>query len=181
MEVTKQHLLQNDFKNLMKSNAGYALLIFQGDKGKQDLKDFFQVINHQPNNKGIWIENPKNEICFWKEILKEMGVTKIQEKKYSSPCVIEEDAIAKLKDKKIKTHLFIPSLEKIFYDFDKQTHSLKIPKFNTRLRASWYQCKGLLNICASVENENSNAYKSTLGNRYFPFYINNFCVREIKD
>ena len=176
MKISKKYFLEENFEQLIESNAGYALLIFQGAKGKQDLRELFQIIKNQPNNKSIWIENPKKEYHFLKIISKEIGI-----KNLSSTNLTYNYVMAKLADTKIKTNLFIPSLEKIFYNFDKQSYSLKKARFNARLRASWYHHDGLLHICASVENENSEEYKSTLGNPDFPFYVNNFCVREITD
>ena len=128
------------------------------------------------NIKSVFVEHVKDKYDFWEKISDMVcSYGKIKDKLSGefAPSAVKSVLTEEINKTGLKYNLFIPDIDKVFYNLDfVQRGQVN----NSALRSLMYSVEGNLNIHGSVETENSKEYKSTLKTSNFPFYCGNFCM-----
>ncbi len=141
-----------------------ATLLF-GRGSRFALEQLYQIVR-QTHNSG-YITERLDETKFWLELLKAIPSGHLSYR----PDLERDTAVAFVETALRKAnsfHLFLPDVDKAFYQFDVMQKGL----MGNSLRRIWQNRDNNLTILASVENPDSPECSLTFANYHYQFYIN---------
>ncbi len=183
MPVSMNNVLKYIYQDLVveQSDISTALLLYKDQIAYDTLKQMHDKAKSKGHNT-IWIENSKDQLEFWTRFWNGLDFEKPEQPDYvmNSSYNLSEIIQGAIIKYDLHPQLFIPNLEKVFYDFDIANRDKKA-RFNACLRTIWQDPESSLSIFASVWDNGTEAFDKTLNEYKYPFYSSNFRNIRVKE